>query len=77
MAKVILLPSLRAQKLTVAFKNPWDLLAKTTLAVREHAQKNPMGSQPALMWSLLTKVRTFFDENPEWEVSPPPSPHKG
>ena len=36
---------LRAQKLTVGFRSPWDALAKTTLAARERDEKNPIGYQ--------------------------------
>jgi hypothetical protein len=50
--------------LTVEFKNPWIYLADfnsdpTTLAARQ--REKPLESN----WRcLLTKVRTFFEENP-------------
>lgn len=40
---------LRDQTLTVTFKKPWDLLAKTNFAARERVQKNSLGSQHTLM----------------------------
>jgi site-specific DNA recombinase len=40
---------LRAQTLTVSFKEPWNLLSKTISAARQRDEKNPMGSQHVLV----------------------------
>ena len=65
---------LRAQKLTVGFRSPWDALAKTTLAARERDEKNPIGYQHLTWCSLLYQLRTHFETSVDKWVSPHPSP---
>jgi site-specific DNA recombinase len=66
---------LRAQKLTVSFKTPWNLLAKTVTAARERDPKNPVGYPHVLECGLLENVRTHFEtQSAPVEVSPRTSP---
>lgn len=51
---------LHAQTLTVNFKKHWYLLAETNVAVLRTAKISEQFSE---WWSLLDKVRTFFEEN--------------
>jgi hypothetical protein len=51
---------LRGETLTVAFKKPHVSLAESNLAVRS---TDDVATQNSNWWCLLTKARTFFEEN--------------
>jgi hypothetical protein len=51
----------RAQTLTVIFKNPFDSLAKTTVAAQLAASEDERNS---IWWGYLTFNRTALKENP-------------
>jgi hypothetical protein len=57
---------LRAKKLEIKFKKPWDFLFKMPEITRKEIQEKSIKiQQNALWWDLLEKVRTFYEENPE------------
>jgi hypothetical protein len=58
----------------IDFKKPWDLLnfstaepAKSQAGEAAGAAKPPAQEEYRLMWTLLEKVRTFYEENPDIE----------
>jgi len=53
---------LLAQTLSVSFKKPFDLLAKTNIVARSAPDDFSRCSE---WWCLLNKARIFFDENPD------------
>jgi hypothetical protein len=49
---------LRDQTLTVSFQKPWNLLAQTTVAVRNTTSEKVARAK---WWSLLKDARTHFE----------------
>jgi hypothetical protein len=48
---------IRSQTITASFKEPFDLLAETVVAVRDLADDN---SQCSRWWCFLNTARNFF-----------------
>ncbi len=50
---------LRAKTLRISLIKPWNFLAETNLAART---AGTISERTSLMWSLLDKARTHFDD---------------
>jgi len=53
---------LAAGALSVSFKNPWNYLAELPAEARREA---PSEAANRLWWSILEKVRTHYEQNPD------------
>jgi len=52
------------KSLAVEFKNPWNLLADFNSDLSNTHARQRVKSEKSNWRCLLTKVRTFFEENP-------------
>jgi len=55
---------LAAGRLEIDFKKPFNFLAKLPAEARGEAPSEAVNS---IWWCLLDEIRTFFDENPDFE----------